>query len=688
MTVETAHEPESPESNGVLTSAESAESADAGIPGNDPESVETAKAPGPSADAIAQVLAAAVAEVSGQERPGQTAMAQAVREALGNEKHLLVQAGTGTGKSLGYLVPSILHQDRVVVATATLSLQHQLIERDVPALQQALRKAKRMPPKVAVLKGRSNYACLRKVRDGVAEQESLFDDDIGKLGAEVLALREWVESESETRGTGEREEAPSHTDASWRQVSVSARECVGASRCQFGAECFAELAREEANSASLVITNHALLAIDAIEGVPMLPSYDSVVIDEAHELVSRVTQAATDELDPTGIDRAAKRARPHLDDEGAADQLADAADSLRDVLARSEAGTIAPGNETILAVLRLVHDAARACISAFAKPDKQQADPEAHAAKTAVDDIRQVAERMASQSEYDVLWFVDSPYDFGLRVAPINVAGILSAKLFTEKTVVLTSATLALGGSFDPVARSLGLMFDEHEWQGLDVGSPFDYSQQGILYAARHLPAPGRGDLGDERLSEIAELIEAAGGRTLGLFSSRRAAEQAAEEMRKRLPEIEILCQGDAHLSELTARFIESERTCLFGSLSLWQGLDVPGSTCNLVIIDRIPFPRPDDPVMSARQRLIEKNGGNGFMQVAAHSAALLLAQGAGRLIRNHADKGVVAILDSRIATARYGGFLVNSLPPMHRTTDTEAVRASLRRLDNLSAAN
>lgn len=675
MTVETEQQPEQSEPTQTMASQE------------DPESDQSVKAPEPEPNAITEVLAAAVAEVSGQDRPGQTAMAQAVREALSNEQHLLVQAGTGTGKSLGYLVPSILNHDRVVVATATLSLQHQLIERDVPALQRALRKVKRVPPKVAVLKGRSNYACLRKVRDGVAEQDSLFDDDIGKLGAEVLALREWTESESETRGTGERENAPSHTDTSWRQVSVSARECVGASRCPFGVECFAELAREEANSASLVITNHALLAIDAIDGVPMLPGYDAVVIDEAHELVSRVTQAATDELDPTGIDRAAKRARPHLDDEGSADDLADAADSLRDVLARCEPGTIAPGNDTILAVLRLVHDAARACISAFAKPDKQHVDPEAHAAKTSVDDVRQVAERMASMSEYDVLWFVDSPYDFGLRVAPINVASILSTKLFAEKTAVLTSATLTLGGSFDPVARSLGLMFDDHAWQGLDVGSPFDYPKQGILYAARHLPAPGRGDLGEERLSEIAELIEAAGGRTLGLFSSRRAAEQAAEEMRKRLPDIEVLCQGDAHLSELTARFIKSERTCLFGSLSLWQGLDVPGSSCTLVLIDRIPFPRPDDPVMSARQRLIEKHGGNGFMSVAAHNAALLLAQGAGRLIRSHADKGVVAILDSRIVTARYGSFLVNSLPPMHRTVDPDAVRASLRRLDHMSAS-
>ncbi len=637
-------------------------------------------------DAVTQVLAAAVAQVSGTERTGQTRMAHAVWEAFESQNHLLVQAGTGTGKSLGYLVPAALQNERVVIATATLALQHQLLERDVPALEYALKAVNRVPVKAAVVKGRSNYACLRKVRDGASEQETLFEEEVGALGLEVLALREWAEASSEVGGIGDREEAPSHRDMAWRQVSVSARECIGAARCSFAAECFAERAREEANSASLVITNHALLAIDAIEGIPMLPDYDAVVIDEAHELVSRVTRAATDELDPKSIERAAKRARTHLDDEGDADRLSDAGEALADVLAHVPVGRIEPDNESVMAVLALIRDAARACISGFAKVEKNKADPESHGAKSFVDDIRKVAERMAGLSAYDVLWFSDSPYGFGLRVAPIDVAGILSTRLFAEKTAVLTSATLALGGTFDPIARTCGLELAEHQWRGLDVGSPFDYPQQGILYAARHLPAPGRGDLGEDRLAEISDLIAAAGGRTLGLFSSRKAAEQAASEVRKRLPGIEVLCQGDAHLAELTERFKNEERTCLFGSLSLWQGLDVPGSTCNLVIIDRVPFPRPDDPVMSARQREIEKRGGNGFMTVAAQSAALLLAQGVGRLIRSHDDRGVVAILDSRIVTARYGSFLVKSLPPMHRTTDGGQVRAALRRLDEFSS--
>jgi ATP-dependent DNA helicase DinG len=224
-------------------------------------------------------------------------------------------------------------------------------------------------------------------------------------------------------------------------------------------------------------------------------------------------------------------------------------------------------------------------------------------------------------------------------------------------------------------------------WRGIDVGSPFDYGQQAILYVARHLPPPGRDGLGKAQLDEIVDLVDAAEGRTLGLFSSRRAAEAAAEAVRERLPHLTTLAQGDAQLPELAKQFVSDPHTCLFGTLSLWQGLDVPGETCQLVLIDRIPFPRPDDPLMSARQRAADKAGGNGFMQVAATHAALLLAQGAGRLIRTTADRGVVAVLDPRLATARYGGFLKASLPPMWTTYDGDLVRQALSRLAADAAA-
>jgi len=301
-----------------------------------------------------------------------------------------------------------------------------------------------------------------------------------------------------------------------------------------------------------------------------------------------------------------------------------------------------------------------------------------------------------------------------LRIAPIDVALPLRDKLLTEKTVVFTSATLKLGGDFDATARALGLKVTERvdhsvddptaadpdgaqagldrtegedapavlPWRAVDVGSPFDYASQAILYVAAKLPQPGRDGLGEPLLEEICALTEAAGGRTLGLFSSRRAAEAAAEAARERLPHLTVLCQGEAQLPELKRLFVDDPHACLFGTLSLWQGLDVPGETCQLVIVDRIPFPRPDDPLMSARARAVAKAGGNGFMSVSATHAALLLAQGTGRLIRTTTDRGVVAILDPRLVTARYGAFLRSSLPPMWATTDRAVVIAALQRLD------
>jgi len=313
-----------------------------------------------------------------------------------------------------------------------------------------------------------------------------------------------------------------------------------------------------------------------------------------------------------------------------------------------------------------------------------------------VQDVFVNAERMAADSDSDVLWLggAGDRSPARLHVAPLQVWGPMREKLLSDKTAVFTSATLRLGGDFTSVATSVGLKpaervdeasssEDEHAlpWRGLDVGSPFDYGKQAILYVARHLPPPGRDGLGKRQLEEIVELVDAAEGRTLGLFSSRRAAERAAEVVRERLPHLTMLAQGEAQLPELAKQFVGDPNTCLFGTLSLWQGLDVPGETCQLVIIDRIPFPRPDDPLMSARQRAADQAGGNGFMQVAATHAALLLAQGAGRLIRTTTDRGAVAVLDPRLVTARYGSFLQASLPPMWTTTDPAVVRRALGRL-------
>ena len=659
----------------------------------------------PPTTRVREVLAGAVEALGGQERPGQIQMAEAVARAMTSHEHLLVQAGTGTGKSLAYLVPALLHDRRVVVATATLALQHQLVERDIPALVEAADHVLHTKPTYAVLKGRSNYACLHRIREGVPDdQGALVDLPEGSMGSEVLALRAWAEEQTETKGPGDRDSAPKHTDRVWRQVSVNHRECLGATKCPFADECFAERAKEKAARSQLIVTNHSLLAIDAIEGVPMIPEYDVVVIDEAHELSARVTQAATDELSVPEVERAARRSQRHV--EGTeADDLADAGEALRAAFDETPPGRIDRPTTALSDALQLVRDAARALISAFPKESAEgEGDPGRTQARGSVQEIFKNSERMAAGSDADVMWLAERERNRGgdlLCVAPLQVWGPLRDKLLAEKTVVLTSATLMLGGDFSSVATSLGLKPSERvdhslseasqepaerlegvePWRGIDVGSPFDYPRQGILYVARHLPPPGRDGLGAAQIDEIVDLVDAADGRTLGLFSSRRAAEAAAEATRERLPHLTILAQGEAQLPELARLFVEDPHACLFGTLSLWQGLDVPGDTCQLVLIDRIPFPRPDDPLMSARQRAADQAGGNGFMQVAATHAALLLAQGSGRLIRTTTDRGVVAILDSRVVTARYGGFLRASLPPMWSTTDRTVVLSALRRL-------
>lgn len=672
--------------------------------------------PAPETSPVRALLASAVAALGGQERAGQVAMAEAVADAFARREHLLVQAGTGTGKSLGYLVPALLHDKRVVIATATLALQHQLVERDLPRLVKAVGTTPGLDATYAVLKGRSNYACLHRIREGAPdEQGELIQVPEGSMGAKILELRTWAEKATKDKETGERDEAPRHTEKEWRQVSVSARECLSASKCAYGEECFAERAKEKAQRSHLIITNHSLLAIDAIEGIPMIPEYDAVVIDEAHELAARVTQAATDELWAAEVERAARRSVRHVEG-NEADDLADAADALRAAVSEASPGRFEKVPEELADALILVRDAARACVSAFPKAESgkssgQEPDPAFTQAKGMVQEVFVTAERMAAGSEADVLWRTEGTDRIPptLCVAPLQVWGPMRDKLLADNTVVLTSATLMLGGDFDSIATSVGLKPSERSpaagsssgsrgtgervempqdaqpWRGLDVGSPFDYPKQGILYVARHLPPPGRDGLGQAQLDEITELVDAAEGRTLGLFSSRRAAEAAAEHVRSALPHLTTLAQGDAQLPELARQFVEDPHTCLFGTLGLWQGLDVPGDTCQLVIIDRIPFPRPDDPLMSARAKAADKAGGNGFMQISATHAALLLAQGSGRLIRTTTDRGVVAVLDPRLATARYGSFLKSSLPPMWATTDPALVRKALGRLNATS---
>jgi len=696
----------------------------------------------PELPEIDVLLKAAVSGIGGTQRAGQVTMAEAVHQAMESGQHLAVQAGTGTGKSLAYLVPAVRHAlesgDRtVVVSTATIALQRQLIERDLPRLAVSLSGLLGREPVFAILKGRRNYLCLNRLHGSAAEEpaDALFDARaVSAIGRQVTRLHEWAA----TTQSGDRDElVPGVDDRAWRQVSVNARECIGAAKCPFGTQCFAEQARQAAGEADVVVTNHALLAIDAMENNIVLPEHDIVVIDEAHELVDRVTSVTSGELSAAAVDAAARRCG-RLVDEDLADRLRAAAAGLDLALGDTEPGRLDLMTEQLASALAMVRDAAAACAADLRSHAGADDEPERLAAtrtaNVALDEVAENAGRMVAAFDAEVaarpevVWLDRAGGDESsrpdtLRVAPLHVGGLLAERLFKPRTVILTSATLTLGGSFDPLARQWGLPppgpaeeeppaepagraaghprraaepaaadsglaaaipdadgRDGLGWKGLDVGSPFDHRRSAILYVARHLPPPGRDGLSDAYLTELRELIEAAGGRTLGLFSSMRAARQAAEALREQLA-VPLLCQGEDSTGLLVSKFAEDEASCLFGTLSLWQGVDVPGRSLQLVVIDRIPFPRPDDPLASARQRAVAARGGNGFMTVAATQAALLLAQGTGRLLRTVDDRGVVAVLDPRLATARYSGFLRASLPPYWSTYDPQIVRSALRRL-------
>ncbi len=683
------------------------------------------------------LLAAAVGAVpGGAARPGQQQMAEAIERSIGSGEHLLVQAGTGTGKSLAYLAPALTVDGPVVVSTATLALQSQLVDHDLPRLADAVEPLLGRRPTFAVLKGRHHYLCLARLDSSTEEEpeDTLFDaprpggkwlGEAGRLGKQMQRLRDWAEETA----TGDRDELdPGVDDQVWRTVSMPARECVGATRCSFGQECFAEASRARAREADIVVTNHSLLAVDMLAGRHIVPPHKLLVVDEAHELADRVSSAAQAELVPELIDRSARRARPLLRPD-VAERLTEAGDALTVGLAEAPAGRLTAGLPPALReACTLLDGATRAALEAIGEIKADDPDPvRKQQAKAVLDELSTTAQRLLEEADHDVAW-VEKPENGSRRalvVAPLSVAGTLATHLYDERTVVATSATLALGGRFDTVARALGLeapppappspaavalattaaagratvpgpvastegsqaaigtvpATEGPGWRSLDVGSPFDYARQGILYVAAHLPRPSVSGLPEAAGEELLTLVGALGGRTLGLFSSRRAAQQAAELLRART-DLPVLLQGEEALPLLVRRFRGERESCLFGVMSLWQGVDVPGDSCQLVVIDRLPFPRPDEPLAAARAAAVDAGGGSGFAAVSVPIAAVRLAQGVGRLIRATGDRGVVAVLDSRLETARgYGPFLRRSLPPFWYTTRTDVARGALERL-------
>ncbi len=661
---------------------------------------------------VRSALSVAVEAIGGSDRDGQIEMAEAVANALSDRHHLLVQAGTGTGKSLAYVVPALVHGKKVLIATATLALQRQLIERDLPRVQKALEKELGRSISFAVYKGVGNYLCLQKMNSELSDPDGEILLELGTLEKDAKRLRAWAQRPGIS---GDRDDAPEVDRRVWLANSTSGRECVGADNCQFGTQCFAVKAKAKAQTADIVVTNHTLLAIEIVDSHPILPERDAVILDEAHEFMDRTTQAVTEELTSGRVSRAGAMARRHMPGK-LSDSMVKASDSFARALSEygddfrsgvEEQKRLDELPSGLAAPIRKVKEAAEALLAAI-NADSEIINPDSIAerarVKGALNEVKQTAVKMLKPGTGNVMWF--EPTFSTLYLAPLVVSSVLRENLFTKSPVIATSATLTVGKSFTAIARNLGIDISDSEIQSqslksenqageeakmdpsnvqmLDVGSPFDFANQGMLYLPKHLPEPGRDGPSKEALTELGELIDAAGGRTLALFSSWRGVEAADEHLRRVLAElpIKILTQrrGDS-VGPLVERFAEDSTSILLGTMSLWQGVDVPGPSCTLVAIDRIPFPRPDDPVMSARSAEVDAAGGSGFMQVSLPRAALLLAQGTGRLIRSIDDRGVVAILDSRIVNKRYGSVLLNSMPPLWRTGDGEVVRDSLKRL-------
>ena len=659
---------------------------------------------------VREALDAAITAIGGAPRAGQIEMAEAVANALTDRHHLMVQAGTGTGKSLAYLIPPLVHGRKVLVATATLALQRQLVERDLPAVVPALEKVLGREITYAIYKGVGNYVCLQKMNSEEPDPDGEIMLGISSLEKDAQRLHDWARKPGVS---GDRDDAPEVDRRVWAANSVSGRECVGADKCAFGVQCFAAKAKGKAQTADVVVTNHTLLAIEIVDSHPILPERDAVVLDEAHEFMDRATQAVTEELTSARVLRASAMARKFMAGKLAEnfhkaandfhESMVDYGESIRgDFTAQ---GRLKEIPQSLESPIRKIRESAQA-ITQFLSADDEIIDTDILAerarVKGAVSEISTTAATLLKLSDGFVLWY--EPTFSTLHLAPLSVSEVLRENLLTKTPVIATSATLTIGKDFNLLAKSLGFLVgddlerdvadvdnessgdvDPAKVQMLDVGSPFDFANQGVLYLPKHLPEPGREGPSIEALTELGELIDAAGGRTLALFSSWRGVEAADAHLRRVLAELPIKIftqrRGDS-VGPLVERFAKDETSILLGTMSLWQGVDVPGNSCILVAIDRIPFPRPDEPVMSARAAAVDAVGGSGFMQVSLPRAALLLAQGTGRLIRAVEDRGVVAILDSRISTKRYGNLLLNSMPPLWRTSEREVVMESLRRLN------
>lgn len=626
----------------------------------------------PNNEVDVEVLLQAVVDTlpNVESRSGQVIMANAIADAIEQGRHLIVQAGTGTGKTLGYLVPAIASGKRIVVSTYTKALQDQLAKHDLPVLSSALAPIIGREITWAVLKGRNNYLCAQRIAEiRELKQHKLDLQDFSiQVKSDIDKLVTW----SETTSTGDAGDLSwSPRDAAWRHVSIGSDECPGASRCPAGDTCFAERARDFAAVADVIVVNTHIYGLDVATDGALLPEHDVVIFDEAHQLEDVMSASVSMSISPGSIQHVIGALRAIVRDDGLTGSLQQLATEFGGCIAGDVDKRVPlplPDDiQDVLARLRLKIDEAISGLKSISSSD-ETAKQRILRGQTLSGRMIDVIDGSLTAGSRTVAFVSGTKERPVLELAPLNVGPSLRGGVWSKRTAILTSATI-------PLAMPSRIGLEDDEVNAIDVGSPFDYENSALLYCAKHLPLPSDSRRDDAVHDELEKLINAAHGRTLALFTTYRAMHAAADEMAQRL-KFKIWRQDDLPKMALVDAFAAEDSACLFATAGFFQGVDVPGQTLSLVVIDKIPFPRPDDPLLSARR---EEIGSTSFNEIDIPLAATQLAQAAGRLIRSRKDTGVVAILDPRLATKGYGKKLVSTLPPMKRTIDFAEVVQFLR---------
>ena len=620
-----------------------------------------------SGDAAISALHRATSSFEGaEERQGQIEMVYNIAKSINAQRSIVVQAGTGTGKSLGYLVPSIIQGKKTVVATATKALQDQLHHSDLPLLQKTLGQDFTW----AVVKGRSNYVCVQRVAEYKEQPDDLFaTPSQQKSKKELEQLISW----SHTTETGDFEELTFSTHENTRKViSVGVDECPGRNKCPSGHKCFAEKARDAANDADVIVVNLHLYGLHLASGGNILPEHEVVIFDEAHQLESVLSDTVGTTISGGRISSAASAMRQVFAEPELTNRLEEQALRLTTILSPLSGERLTqPVPSHIVELLQVIRLEMMEKIGLLREitTDNESTQQKIYRAQTQSTRLVESLDLVLG-STTGFVYFVEGNENRALlKVSPLHVGDILREQVWSTHCAVLTSATIP-----QTMPERVGL--DRDAIEVLSVDSPFDYEKNSRLYCSPTFPDRNSSGFTDFVHDELEALITAAGGRTLALFTSNKALHAAIAEMRSRLP-MTILTPSEIPRQKLIEDFLADESSCIFASQSFFQGIDLPGRTLSLVVLDKLPFPRPDDPLLEARREAVGRD--MAFQAIDLPLAATSLAQAAGRLIRTANDKGVVAVLDRRLATANYWRTLIGALPPMTRTRNRDEIEQFLR---------